>query len=113
MEPLAEAATITPLSPNWNPDLLLAPAVTDELNEPLSAEEQENFLNDTFVNVNGLASYRDSMREALQQTAQAASYEMYGFPADDRQLSCLNDGKLDLYVSFRVLTWALSSTPEP
>jgi hypothetical protein len=75
--------------------------VADALHHPLSDEDQANFLNATFVDDNGVASYRETIREALHQSIRAA-YELYGFPADDRRLSCLAAEKWDPIVSFQM-----------
>jgi hypothetical protein len=102
LEPLAANASIPPLPSDWSPDLYLAPAIADALNLPITLDDQGNFLNATFVDDNGVAAYRPDMRTALHQSVRAA-YEIYGFPADDRRLSCLNDEKWDPVVNYLML----------
>jgi hypothetical protein len=90
LQPLAANASIPPVPPDWSPDLYLDPAIADAPNPPITPEDQGNFLNATFVDDNGVAAYRPDMRTALHQSVRAA-YEIYGFPANDLCLSCLND----------------------
>ena len=98
LEPLATAAIIEPLPADWDPFSDLTPACADPLHPPLSASERLCFANATFVDDNGVAGYRSSMRTALHQSIRSA-FLLFGFPADDRRQSCLNDEKWDPYVS--------------
>ena len=102
LEDLAQSALIDPLPDDWDPALLLVPACADALHPPLSTSERLCFANATFVDDNGVASYRSQIRTALHQSVRAA-YLLFGFPCDDRRQSCLSADKWDPFVSFIML----------
>ena len=99
LEELAQSATVDPLPPDWDPELSLIPACADALHPPLSQSERLCFANATFVDDNGVASYRSQIRTTLHQSVRAASL-LFGFPSDDRRQSCLSAKKWDPFVSF-------------
>ena len=102
LEQLATDAILEPLPPAWDPQSDLIPACPDALHPPLSKEELMCFANATFVDDNGVASYREHMRLALHQSVRAA-YLLFGFPSEDRRDSCLSADKWDRYVSHIML----------
>jgi hypothetical protein len=102
LEPLATSADLAPLPVNWNPADHLTPACADPLHPPLSPEQLQCFSNAMFVDDNGVASYRETMRLALHQSIHAA-YMLFGFPSEDRRSSCLSDEKWDRFVCHLML----------
>ncbi len=60
MADLAASAAIPDLPPDFLS--LLAPAIADELNPPLTAEESANYSNYTFVDDNGILALCSDMR---------------------------------------------------
>ena len=102
LEPRATSTIIDPLPINWDPVVDLTQACADPLHPPLSQAELLCFANATFVDDNGIAAYREQIREALHQSVHAA-YLLFGFPSDDRRQSCLSDEKWDRFVSHLVL----------
>jgi hypothetical protein len=108
LEPLAVSAILDPLPLNWDPSSALSRACPDALHPPLSPPDLLCFANATFVDDNGVAAYRDRMRQALHQSVRAA-YLLFGFPVDDRRQSCLSAEKWDPFVSHmhHALSWVL------
>jgi hypothetical protein len=103
LEPLAVSAILDQLPPNWDPSSALSSrACPDALHPPLSPADLLCFANATFVDDNGIAAYRDRMRQALHQSVRAA-YLLFGFPGDNRRQSCLSAEKWDPFVSHIML----------
>ena len=102
LEALATTADIAPLPEDWDPHISLTPACADPLHPPLSPAQLLCFVNATFVDDNGVASYREQIRTALHQSVRAA-YLLFGFPYEDRRQSCLSAEKWDPFVSFIML----------
>jgi hypothetical protein len=93
------AADIT--LPNAPSQSDLTPALADSRNLPLSADEQANFNNDSFVDDNGICAIRDKIVSALQQSVVAA-FILFGWPWMDRRGSCIAPDKWDPLVSYIV-----------
>jgi hypothetical protein len=98
LEKLAIEAIIDPLPANWDPLSWLTPACPDPLHPPMSESERLCFANATFLDDNGVVSYRSMTRTALHQSIRSA-FMLFGYPSDDRRQSCLNDDKWDPFVS--------------
>jgi hypothetical protein len=81
---------------------ILTPAIADEMNPPLSEEEQQNYHNASFVDDNGVCAIRDRMVAALQQSLIAA-FILFGWPENDRRNSCMAADKWETTASFLVL----------
>ena len=98
MEALATDAIIPPLPLDWNPRRQLVSAIPDQLNPPLSANEEQLFFNATFVDDNAVVATRSKIRQALHQSLRSA-HEIYGFPTEDRRISCISQDKWDPLVT--------------
>ena len=88
-----------PLPPN---PLDLTPAIADNLNLPLSDDEQNNYHNATFVDDNGVCAVRDKIVSALHQSLVAA-FLLFGWPWQDRRSSCMAEDKWSNVASYLVL----------
>jgi hypothetical protein len=95
--PFLAASAIIP-DPPVNLSELITPAISDELNPPLTTEEAANFSNCTFVDDNGILAIHSTMRDALHQSLISA-FLLFGFPGDDRRGACLQDEKWDPEIS--------------
>jgi hypothetical protein len=80
----------------------LSPAIADEQNPPLNAEEQQNYHNATFVDDNGVCAVRDRIVSALHQSLVAA-FILFGWPWQDRRSSCMAEDKWANTASYVVL----------
>ena len=108
LEPLAAAAIVDPLPPDWDPTLDLTPACADPLHPPLSASDLLSCINATFVDDNGVAAYRPDIRRALHQSLRTA-FLLFGADDADRRQSCISEDKWDpavchimLYLGFLI-----------
>ena len=81
---------------------LLAPAIGDSLNTPLTALEAANFSHSTFVDDNGVLALRSHMRQALHQSL-VSTFLLFGMPGEDRCGVCLQDEKWDPEISHFML----------
>ena len=84
--------------PPPNLSALIVPARADTAFPALTAAEQENFSNSTFVDDNGKATERTRTMAALQQSVLSA-HILFGFPHMDRRDSSMNASKWALLMS--------------
>lgn len=89
------------IPPPPHPDELV-PAIADDKNPPMTAEEQENYHNASFVDDNGICALRDRIIAALQQSLVAA-FIIFGWPWQDRRNSCMAADKWENVASYLVL----------
>ena len=94
---LVQSCQINPLPEDWDPEEHLAPAVVDSINQPYSDTNRPLGSHSTFVDDNGVASYRSETRQVLEQSIQSA-YILFGRPGEDRRGSCFAIDKWDLRV---------------
>jgi hypothetical protein len=80
----------------------LRPAIADDTNPPLDADEQRNYHNATFVDDNGVCAVRDRIVSALHQSLVAA-FILFGWPWQDRHSSCMAEDKWANTASYVVL----------
>jgi hypothetical protein len=69
---------------------------------PLSLIEQDNFINASFVDDNGICAIPERIIPALQQSLLSA-FVLFGWPIKDRRGTCIAPYKWDPLVSFIVL----------
>jgi hypothetical protein len=99
--PFLAALAIIPDPPVNLPELI-TPAISDEPNPPLTAEESANFSNCTFVDDNRILAVHSTMRDALHQSLISA-FLLFGFPGEDLRGACLQDKKWDPEISHTMM----------
>jgi hypothetical protein len=99
--PLLVSTAILPLIPT-SLEALITPAISDELNRPLTAAESENYSNSTFIGDNGILALHLDMQAALQQSLLSA-FLLFGMPGDDCHRACLQDEKWESEISHIML----------
>jgi hypothetical protein len=112
LHPLAAAAELPPEPAPGS----LAPAVADSLNPTLTELEASSHSNCCFVDDNGVAGLRSTIKQSLHNSVVSA-FLLFGWPDEDRRSSCLAPDKWEqhilydmLYLGFRICSRTMRVT---